>query len=311
MRVHSITHAAEGILYFDVRSLDGQSLPTFDPGAHVSLHLPGGLVRSYSLMNRPCDHGRYLLGIKREPQSKGGSAWMHDVARVGTTLEVGPPLNHFALATGATHSVLIAGGIGITPLWSMVQQLEGSGASWELHYRARSRSSAALLEELGMPSLRDRVHLSFSDDPSSGRLDIAQVVGRAPNGTHLYCCGPTSMVDTFQGACASKNPENVHFEYFASKEAPATEGGFTVRLAKSGTSVPVSSGQTILDSLKACGVSVPSSCQQGVCGACETRVLAGKPDHRDLVLSDAEKEAGLTMIICCSGSLTDVLELDL
>lgn len=311
VRVHSITHAADGVLFFDLRPADGHALPAFDAGAHVSLHLPGGMIRSYSLMNRPDERHRYLLGIKREEAGRGGSAWLHDVARVGTVIAVDPPLNHFALDERAAHSVLFAGGIGITPLWSMVQRLQDLGASWELHFRARSRVSAVLVEELGMPSLRPYVHLGFSDEPGARRLDMARIVAAAPTGAHFYCCGPAPMVDSFQTACAGIDPSRVHFEYFASKEAPATEGGYSVRLARSGKVIPVLPGRTILDSLQACGVAVPSSCQQGVCGACETRVIAGTPDHRDLVLSDAEKATGQTMMICCSGSLTAVIELDL
>ena len=310
VRIHSITYAADGVLLFDLRSPDNAPLPEFTPGAHIDLHTRDGLMRSYSLMSDASDRHHYILGIKREVASRGGSAWMHEGVRPGAVLEVSGPRNHFALVEGAPYSVFIAGGIGITPLWSMVQRLRALGRPWELHYRARSRAAAPLLQGLAAFSEQGRVHVSFSDE-SSGRLDIARVVRDTPAQSHFYCCGPVSMIEAFQTACAGIDLDRVHYEYFAPKEAPATGGGFTVRLARSGREIPVAVGQTILESLKACGLDVPSSCQQGVCGACETKVLSGTPDHRDLVLSDAEKEAGQTMMICCSGSLSQMIELDL
>lgn len=309
-RIHAISYACDDVLLFELRSLDGDPLPAFAPGAHVDLHLPGGLSRSYSLLNDAAERHRYLIGIKRESASRGGSAWMHEVARPGDRLEIAGPRNHFALEEAAPHSVLIAGGIGITPLWSMAQRLQALQRPWTLHYRARSRRTAPLLEELMRVDIAPRVSASFSDEVRSRRLDIARIVAEAPSSSHFYCCGPVAMMESFEQACSHIDPTRVHLEYFAAKEAAATEGGYTVRLAKSGREISVKRGETILASLQAAGVAVPSSCQQGVCGACEMRVLSGTPDHRDLVLSDAEKAGGSTMMICCSGSLTAELVLD-
>jgi ferredoxin-NADP reductase len=311
VRVHAISYGTSNVNFFDLRPLQGSSLPTFSAGAHIDVHMQGGMVRSYSLANHPGERHRYLLGIKREQEGRGGSQWMHEAARVGKVLEVSPPKNHFPLVETAKHTVLIAGGIGITPIWCMAQRLMEIGASWELHYRARSRSAAPLLEELGRDPVRSHVHLSFTDDPLAGALDLTRIVSNATEGSHFYCCGPTKMVDAFENACSAIEADRVHFEYFASREAPATEGGFTVRLARSGREFVVEPGRTILECLQGHGVAVPYSCQQGVCGECETRVLAGTPDHRDLVLSDAEKESGKTIIVCCSGSRTGSLVLDL
>lgn len=310
LRIHSISHAAEGVLLFDLRAPRAGELAPFTPGAHLDLHMPGGLVRSYSLLNNAMERHRYVIGVKRDARSRGGSAWLHEAARAGALIEVSGPRNSFELHEEAPHSVLVAGGIGITPLWSMVQRLEQLCRPWTLHYRSKSRVTAALLEQLQQPRQSGRVHTSFSDE-GAPRLDLAAIVREAAAGAHFYCCGPVEMLEAFESACSGVDPQRVHVEYFAAKEAPATGGGFTVRLARSGQLVQVVPGRTILESLEACGIDVPSACQQGVCGACETRVLSGVPDHRDLVLSNAERTAGKSMMVCCSGSLTDEIELDL
>jgi ferredoxin-NADP reductase len=311
LRIHAIRFAADGVLVFDLRAPDGRALPAFEPGAHLDLHLPTGMVRSYSLLNDADERHRYLIGVKREEKSRGGSVWLHDMARVGGMLDVAPPSNHFSLIEDAPNSVFIAGGIGITPLWCMVQRLRSLGRPWTLHYRSQGRRTAALLDRLEQPEVAPHSHISFSENVDGPRLDIARIVAQAPEGTHFYCCGPLPMLEAFEAACATLEPGQVHREYFAAKEAPALEGGYTVRLARSGLQVPIPGGKTILEMLRGAGISLPSSCEQGVCGACETRVLAGTPDHRDLVLSEDEKGANDTMMICCSGARGNELVLDL
>lgn len=311
LRVHAISFGAEDVLVFDLRSATKADLPPFEPGAHINLHLDHGVVRSYSLLNDSRERHRYVLAIKREEASRGGSAWMHGQARVGMPIQVSGPTNAFGLDGRARHSVLIAGGIGITPLWCMAQSLQASGRSWELHYRAKRRGGAALLDELSQPAWKDRVRLGFSDDTDGPRLDLDALIRSAPEGSHFYCCGPTAMIDAFEQACRKLPPERVHAERFSAAEAPATEGGYAVRLARSGRVLSVLPGHTILATLTASGLKATSACQQGVCGECEVKVLAGTPDHRDLVLSPAERSAGQTMMICCSGSLTPELTLDL
>lgn len=194
LRIQSISFGADEVLVFDLRPAKGMELPSFDPGAHIDLHLPGGVVRSYSLLNDPRERHRYLIAIKRDAASRGGSKWMHESARVGMEVEVCGPKNHFALVEDAPHSVLVAGGIGITPLFCMAQRLQAIGRSWELHYRCRRRDSAALMEELARPGFRERVSLSFTEDYGTPRLDMAPVVAAAPQGTHFYCCGPNAMI---------------------------------------------------------------------------------------------------------------------
>lgn len=306
-RLVAIRYAAEGIHLYEFGAADGSPLPPFSAGAHVDLHLPNGLVRQYSLCNDPHETHRYVVGIKRDPASRGGSTYVHDQLKVGTVLEVSAPRNHFALREEARHSVLVAGGIGVTPIACMVQRLRALGASFEVHYGVRKREEAAFLEVLAGPSL----HLHVDAENGNRPLALADVVARAPGDAHLYCCGPGPMLDAFEAACAGRPSAHVHLERFAAAAPAAAEGGFTVRLARTGRSVFVARGCTILDALRADGVPVQASCEQGICGSCETRVLGGTPDHRDSLLSDEEKGANKVMMVCCSGSKDPVLVLDL
>ena len=310
LRIHAIRYAAEGVLLFDLRAPDRHALPAFTPGAHVDLRLGSGLVRSYSLVNDARERHRYVIGVKRDPASRGGSAWLHENARAGQLIEVAGPRNNFALQEQAPCSVFLAGGIGITPRWSMLPRLEALERPWQLHYGNADRASAALLEELQAPQRAGQVHLSFADS-GAARLDVAGIVQAAPAGAHFYCCGPAGMLQAFQDACRDIEPARVHFESFVPAAPVARGGGFVVKLARSGRVVEVPPGRTILETLEGCGVDVPYSCREGMCGACETRVLRGTPEHRDMILSDAEKAAGRSMMVCCSGSLGPELELDL
>lgn len=313
LRVTSIAYEAQDINSYELKPLDGGELPPFTAGAHVDLHLPSGHTRSYSLVNAPDERYRYVVAVSRVPDSRGGSRYLHEQVRAGALLAVGAPRNNFALAEEAEHSLFIAGGIGITPLWSMIQRLEKLCRPWELHYCARTRQHAAFLEALwkALGSGRGRLHLNFDEEPGGQRLDIGAVVAAAGPAAHLYCCGPAGMLAAFEEVCAGRPPEQVHVEYFAGTKDAATEGGYTVVLAKSGRTFEIPAGQTILSVLLAAGVDVPHSCREGVCGSCETRVISGTPDHRDNVLSGAEKASGKTMMICCSGSAAGELVLDL
>lgn len=308
-RVKSISYEAENICLYDLRPLAGGKLPPFTAGAHIDLHLPNGMIRSYSLCNSQDEHHRYLIGVNRDPGSRGGSRFLHEQLRPGAVLNISAPRNNFPLAEDAGHSVLFAGGIGITPLWCMIQRLERLGRSWELYYSARTRRNTAFLEDL----LRygGRVHLNYNQEPGGGNLDFTELLGRIAPGSHLYCCGPVPMLQAFESATASLPPELVHVEYFGAREAPATAGGFDVVLSRSGRVVFVPEGKTILDALLDEGIDVPYSCEEGVCGTCETRVIEGTPDHRDLVLSKEEQASNETMMICCSGCKGGKLVLEL
>lgn len=304
VRIKSITYEAQGIHSIDLRPMPGQELAPFEAGAHIDVHLSNGLIRSYSLVNSQDERHRYVIAVNRDAQSRGGSRYVHDELRVGHTLAIGAPRNNFRLEENAPHSVLIAGGIGITPLWCMIQRLEALGRSWELHYGARSRPCTAFSDAL--PKQGERVHLSFGTP-----LDLEAIVAQAPPAAHLYCCGPLPMLDAFEAATLSRPAEQVHVEYFAAKKGPAADGAFSVVLAKSGRTLDVPKGKTILETVLDSGIAAAHSCMEGVCGTCETRVLEGIPDHRDLVLSKQEKESNRTMMICCSGSRGPRLVLDL
>ena len=308
LRLHAVTYAAADTCLYEFRDPDGAALPPYEPGAHIDVHMPGGLQRQYSLA-RPYEAGKgYLVGIKLDRSSRGGSRYMIQQARPGQTFEVGGPRNHFPLKQDAPHTVLFAGGIGVTPIWCMAQRLEALGASFELHYAVRERTDAAFLDRLERMAPRVRLHV---DVEAEGVLDVAALVNAAPADAHLYCCGPGPMMDAFVEATAGCPEDHIHVEYFTAPVLPPPEGGFTVVLAKSGRELLVPEGKTILDTLRAAGVSTTSSCEQGVCGACETRVIEGVPYHHDILLTPAEKAAGKTMMICCSGSLSDRLVLDL
>ncbi|WP_326541567.1 PDR/VanB family oxidoreductase [Pseudorhodoferax sp.] len=308
VRVEAVRREAQDVHSYELRRPDGAPLPPFAAGAHIDLHLPGGLVRSYSLTNAQTERQRYVVAVARDAGGRGGSRCVHERLHVGALLRIGPPRNLFPLHEDAGHSVLIAGGIGITPLRAMQARLAQLGRPWELHYASRTRASAAFADEL--QALGAPVHLYFSDT-ASGRIDLARTVQAAPAGAHFYCCGPQTMLQAFETATAALPAERVHLERFAAQQAPALDGGFVVELARSGRRLPVAPGTTILDTLLAHGVDAPYSCMQGICGACETRVLDGLPEHRDSVLGEAERAGNRTMMVCCSGARSPVLRLDL
>jgi ferredoxin-NADP reductase len=309
LRLSAIRYAAAGINLYEFTPFDGAALPPFSAGAHIDLHLPNGLVRQYSLCNSPTERNRYVVGVKRDLNSRGGSRCVHDELRAGSVLQVGGPRNNFELREEATHTVLIAGGIGITPMASMVYRLRELGISFELHYSVRQRVEAAFLDLLA----GDALHLHVDAEQGGAPLPVAAIVAAAAAGAHLYCCGPGAMLDAFEVAAANagRPAAQVHVERFTPVQTAAVAGGFTVKLARSGGSVYVAPGRSILETLRAGGIEVQASCEQGICGTCETRVLAGAPDHRDSLLSDQEKAANNVMMVCCSGSKEDILVLDL
>lgn len=308
--VHTLRFEAQGILGVELRPQGDQVFPSFSAGAHIDLHLPNGLVRSYSLLNSPEDCGRYVLGILRDRGSRGGSAFVHDSLRVGMQLQISRPRNLFPLEENAAHSVLVAGGIGVTPIYCMFNRLRALGRSVELLYCARSRQEAAFVEELAASDAAIQLHF---DDEKGGPMDLGAFLGARASTAHFYCCGPTPMIDAFETHCERLGHPHVHIERFAAApQAPAAlQGSYEVRLARSGTSIEVPSGKSLLDVLLEAGVAVDCSCREGVCGSCETRVLEGEPEHRDGVLTKAEKIANQTMMVCVSGCKGSRLVLDL
>jgi vanillate O-demethylase ferredoxin subunit len=312
VRVSAIAQETSDISVLELRAVDGE-LPRFSAGSHIDLHLANGLIRSYSLTNAPSETHRYVIGVKKEPLGRGGSRFIHEQLRPGDETTISPPRSNFKLCEHAPSSVLIAGGIGITPLKCMAQHLEDLGKPWQLHYAARSRCSAAFVSQLAEfgPKVRFYFPTEFNRAPSASRIDINAVIAEAPADAHLYCCGPEAMLEAFKTASADRSPAQTHVEYFANAQAADKTGEFEVVLAKSGRTVGVPSGKSILDALLELGIDAPFSCMEGVCSSCETRVLSGIPDHRDLILTSEEHAANDRMMICCSRSKSRTLVLEL
>jgi len=308
VRLIAIRYAARDTNLYEFGRPDGEPLPAYEPGAHIDLHLPNGLVRNYSMIVARPDPAVYTFGIKRDPASRGGSRYIHDELRVGKTVKISAPRNNFPLKEDAAQIILLAGGIGITPIWCMIQRLEELRRSWTLHYACRSRADMAFLESLQ----RMRGPVFHFDDENAGRfLDVAGIVAAAPKEAHLYCCGPTPMLKAFENATASWPREQIHVEYFTPKEVPAKKGGFTVELARSGQEFVIPEGRSILEVLLDQGIDVDYSCELGICGACEQRVISGMPEHRDSILTEEEQAENKRVMICCAGCKSERLVLDL
>ncbi|VTU41586.1 PDR/VanB family oxidoreductase [Variovorax sp. RA8] len=313
LRLIGIRYKAEGVLEFELQDPSGAALPPHTCGAHIDLHLAGGLVRSYSLCNATADTHRYIVAVGLDAKSRGGSKYLHETVRVGSPIAVTAPRNTFPLVEDARHSLLIAGGIGVTPLWSMAQRLTELGRSWEIFYAARSRRTAAYVQELEALALRSggKVHLHF-DDVEGRAADLAPVFARVDPRTHAYCCGPAPMIEAFRAAAQARLPdEQVHIEFFkAADPVQRTGDAFSVCLNRSGRVLPVGSEQSILDVLLDAGVDIPYSCMEGICGSCQLNVVEGIPDHRDSVLSNRQRAANDVVIACCSRSKSELLVLD-
>lgn len=304
----AIEPVAEFTKVFEFMPRGGEPLPAYSPGAHVDVHLPNGVVRQYSLV-RPFRAGAaYAIGVKRDAASRGGSAWLHDAAVEGLPFRISAPRNNFPLVESAERSILVAGGVGITPIWCMVQRLQESGRPWRLIYAARRRAEAAFVADI--ERLGGDVLLHF-DDEQGGFLDLASAIGPLGGDIHAYCCGPAPMLEAFKRVCAGHYDDCVHVEYFTAEQAAARSGGFDVELRRRRVTLAIPAGKTILQALLDAGIDHPYACEQGVCGSCEARVIEGTPDHRDSVLTADEKAAGRSMMICCSGSLDAKLVLDL
>jgi vanillate O-demethylase ferredoxin subunit len=312
VRVSAISKETKDISVLELRPADGE-LPSFSAGSHIDLHLGNGLTRSYSLTNAAGERHRYVIAVKKEPLGRGGSRYIHEQARVGDEATISTPRNNFALCEDAPSSVLIAGGIGITPLISMAQRLEEIGRPWQLHYAARSRCTAGFVSQLA--EFGSKVHFYFStelqQESCAAQANISSIVSAASRDAHIYCCGPERMLATFKAAAIGRPAGQIHVEYFANTQEVDTAGEFEVVLAKSGRTIEVPSGKSILDMLLESGIDAPYSCLEGVCSSCETRVLSGTPDHRDLILTSEEHAANDRMMICCSRSKSRTLVLEL
>ncbi|MGO4327182.1 2Fe-2S iron-sulfur cluster-binding protein [Cupriavidus sp. 2TAF22] len=312
--VSRLTAEAEGVRGVELRRPCGGALPAFSAGAHIDVQLPGNIVRQYSLCNDAAETDRYCLGVGLAQASRGGSRFVHEGLREGDSLAVSAPRSLFGIEAAASTHVFIAGGIGITPVLSMIRWCEANHRPWKLLYCVRSRQRAAYLAALSRFGQRVQVH---ADDERGGDLaDISSFLGGLAEGSHVYCCGPAPLMDAVAATAAAAGVPGAatHFERFNAgpqRTGADAEQGFTVVLRRHGGRFAVPGGVSILETLERNGVPLPFSCREGLCRSCEVPVLAGVADHRDYVLGDDERQANTSIMICVSRALTPELELDI
>ncbi len=305
---------AQDIVTLELVAVDGSTLPAFGAGAHVDVQLPGGVTRQYSLCNDPQETHRYLVGVLRDPASRGGSQAVHELVKEGDVLQISTPKNHFPLAHDAKRSLLLGGGIGITPILCMAERLANTGADFELHYATRSPERTAFRERIVASNFADKVAFHFDDGAAAQKLDLAALLAQPQAGTHLYVCGPKGFMDAVLNTAREKGwPEaQLHYEFFGAEVAKSdSDASFEIKLASSGRIVMVPKDKTVTQALAEAGVEIMMSCEQGVCGTCLTRVLEGVPDHKDSYLTPEEQAANDQFLPCCSRAKTPQLVLDL
>jgi vanillate monooxygenase ferredoxin subunit len=314
VRIAAIRPEAIDIVSFELVDPQDQALPRFTPGSHIDVHVGPGLVRQYSLCNGPGPRGMYRIAVKREPGSRGGSRAMHEQVKVGDLLTISAPRNRFGLSANASHHLLLAAGIGVTPLLSMAGDLAARGASFELQYFARSSRHAAFGAELQSPRFGGRTSQHHGMEPDALAGHLRALLRVAPAGAHLYMCGPRPFMELVASIASPAWPSaSVHREYFAADVAALDrpQTAFQVRLARRGLTLTVPPGRSIAEVLTQHGIGIETSCSQGVCGTCLTRVLDGVPDHRDVFLGQEQRLRNDRMLPCVSRSNSEILVLDL
>lgn len=312
LTVHRRYTAADGVVVLDLTHPRGEELPRWEPGAHIDLILSDNVTRQYSLCGDPDDPTVWRVGVLRDPSSRGGSQFVHDKLHEGASVQVRGPRNHFPLVD-AQHYRFIAGGIGITPMKAMLEEVERVGGDWTLLYGGRTRASMAFVDEL-VERYPDRVTIWPQDE--RGFLDLAGLLKDPAENTLVYSCGPEGLLSALENQCAHWPAGTLHIERFAAKAPTAEQTAaaletFEVECHRTGVTLSIPSGQSVLEVLEENDVPTMASCYEGVCGSCEAKVLAGTPDHRDSLLTEAEKESGEVMLICVSRSFTERLVLDL
>lgn len=309
LRVESRVQIAEGVVSLELADPHGRRLAPWTPGSHIDLILPNGMSRQYSLCGDRWDTYRYRVAVLNEAESRGGSKWIHDNLQTGDTLGYGGPRNSFPLVPSERY-LFIAGGIGITPIIPMIETATRIGRPWKLLYGGRNRGSMAFLEELEAHD--NWVHVAPQDEV--GLLDLASVVAEWEPDTKIYCCGPPALLAALEAECRGLPPHSLRTERFTAPKADAESSQdvpFVITLARTGREINVASGASALDALAAAGVGILSSCRQGTCGTCEVGVVSGTPDHRDSVLTTADRAAGDCIITCVSRALSRNLTLDI
>jgi vanillate monooxygenase ferredoxin subunit len=314
LKVAAKKREADDIVSFELIDPAGEPLPRFTAGAHIEVEIAPGLVRQYSLCNDPREQHRYLIGVLREPASRGGSAALVDTVEPGALVRTGEPRNHFSLDPSATRVVLMAGGIGITPILCMAEYLATKSTPFELHYCTRSRARAAFCDRISGSIFSKRTCFYFDDAPRSMPLDLSKTLKQPGPEDHLYVCGPNGFIKAVLGEAvrAGWRHEQLHKEFFTpTADAPCADDAFEVEIASTGTRFTVPTNRSVLDVLLANGIEIPRSFEQGVCGTCLTGVLNGVPDHRDMFMTDEEHARHDQFTPCCSRAKSDLLVLDL
>lgn len=313
VRIARKTVEALDICSFEFVDPQGQALPPFSAGSHVDVHLPGGLIRQYSQCNDPAETHRYVIAVLRDSASHGGSLGMHDLVQ-NELIQISDPRNHFPLSGEAGHHILLAGGIGVTPILCMAEHLASTGASFEMHYCTRSRERTAFLQRIAGSAFAYRVQFHHDDGLPSQKLDAAALLDSRGQDTHLYVCGPTGFMDWILNTARTAGwPEGrLHREYFAAAPVDTSQdSSFEIQIASTGEVITVAANQSVVAALSAHGFELAVSCEEGICGTCITRVIEGLPDHRDMFLTPAEQAKGDHFTPCCSRAKSSRLVLDL
>ena len=316
LKIKQIRQEASGIHSYELVSEDGNTLPPFDAGSHIDLHLPSGIIRQYSLSNDPVEANRYVVGVLLDEQGRGGSKEVHQALRVGDSLLTSYPRNHFQLDESAKKVILLAGGIGITPLKSMGHRLKSLGIPFELHYCARAQENIAFPQELQNLSDSGEVQFHFDGGVPGNGLNITEMIQGLEAGAHLYYCGPVGFMKACAQAAKERGDLHVHFEHFKAPEKEEGEvrfesdtGELAIQIQSTGQKIALSRAESLIDVLAKLGVEVSTSCQSGLCGTCKTRYISGDVEHGDCILSDAEHAEYLTP--CISHIKRGTLVLDL
>jgi vanillate O-demethylase ferredoxin subunit len=304
----------DSISVFELVDADGKDLPAFTAGAHIDVHLPSGLMRQYSLCNPASETGRYQIGVLNELESRGGSKDMHENVREGDVLTISEPRNQFELCPVAEKSLLLAGGIGVTPLLCMAETLSDQKAEFEMHYCTRTKKSTAFMDRLNRSRYASRVFHHFDDGGEDQSFDMKAVLSKFDDTKHLYVCGPQGFMDAILNTARQIGwkEDNLHYEFFSAQDLSEDgDAAFDLELRKTGKIITVAKDQTVVEALEAIGIEIEVSCEQGLCGTCELRVVAGTPDHRDVYLTAEEQALNQTFMPCCSRSKTPKLIVDL
>jgi phthalate 4,5-dioxygenase reductase subunit len=310
VRVTRAEKIADGIHLYEMRRPDGSELPAFTAGSHINLRVPNGLMRKYSLCSDPAERDHYQIAVKREDNGRGGSIYLIDHTKEGDEWFISAPDNAFALPQRGDHFIFIAGGIGITPFVAMIHALKHDPSKkFRLYYCSRTPEMTAFREELSAPEFKGKVFIHYDGGDPAKALDLWPIVEERKNREHLYCCGPRGLMEAVRDATGHWSSTAIHFEAFSEADARRPDDtAFKVKLASSGTTIDVPAGTTILEAMRAAGYDVPSSCESGTCGTCRTKLIAGEADHRDLVLTDAERDSQI--MICVSRAKTPELVID-